>query len=656
MGFKEYDFSFLTDNSMVLLEKCFESISQKKFLLLGQTKPLLHEFLTNFDISDFTQITEDLYDQYIDYLKSKYPENRAYRRVISGFHGFFKYLLYHSKEMNIELDIDYMGRILKPPYLVLAPQFEINIDSNSHRLMKLALEQVKINNSYCYYSSVYQLRKMIAKTGVKSVLDLTDSVIEKYFDEMKSEIKNKHYLKAHQEHIRIFLKEFNRVCIVENIAYFPSLILSFNQIAKMDDQSKLLILRFLNNRDLVKLKKRSSMKSEMFRFFDNIQVNSVFDITEEHISAFILTLNTHQKEDSGYQKRIRSKIRKLGDYLEIESKTLNIDYVNPFKIKYIIPTFIEESEYFIMKYLNMKERIGRQSMLNSRSFIYNFFNIVKRDDILNVSARDVDKYLDLYDKRKDLTLSTKESYLFKIYAIFEYFREEFGRAGKTLLNPVPNPKHFQWTVNSLKKSPKNKAFMTTEELITVLKKTYVLDYTKFVQLTLLTFCGMRIGEVCTIRCANLFIDERYLITGIEENARKTNKKGDNPLKFIFPEEVANLLYEYMQFHEAKYGTDEIWLFPNKTQENHASKNTLQKFLRDLDIDFQIYSHLFRKTIATFRSNHKVPREFREVLSCHAISSTEDKSYAFKPIEWRRNLYDEYFPSDLVPVLRLLQNL
>ena len=119
-------------------------------------------------------------------------------------------------------------------------------------------------------------------------------------------------------------------------------------------------------------------------------------------------------------------------------------------------------------------------------------------------------------------------------------------------------------------------------------------------------------------------------------------KSKKDLYYIFPEVVANLLFDYLEYHEKKYNS--IWLFPSHRDNNLPAKiRNLQNFLTGLNLNFKCRTHKFRHSIATFRRKNKFPLSIRESLSNHAITSIEDKSYATVSIEQRREEYDTYFP-------------
>jgi integrase len=332
-------------------------------------------------------------------------------------------------------------------------------------------------------------------------------------------------------------------------------------------------------------------------------------------------------------------------------------------------TYIQDKEIIqlLEGYLKQKSHTGSRSMMAYRSAIFRFFKYLKEE--LNVTSlqeiyRDtIEKYLEYIDKRLN-KLSSKTNQLKYVYSFFEYAVDFFQTHRQSFFNPCPRAKFYRFTPNpplSIKEERlKTKdQYFTVEELIIILQKARKIDYEKFVQCVLMTFCGMRVSECISIRKENLDIDGRYLKTGIEENCRKSNKNGEKPLYFCFPNQVADILFDYTSYHEKKYGKDERWLFPSSYGvKSFVNVKTLQRFLDTMNLNFNARTHKFRKSLETYQAykENNVPPHIVELLSCHSITSIVYKHYAQCTLEERRKYYDQYLPKEFQLILKELKKL
>lgn len=382
-----------------------------------------------------------------------------------------------------------------------------------------------------------------------------------------------------------------------------------------------------------------------------------------------------------------------------------------------------EFQRLLNSFLEYRKRTSRASMITYRSAIQRFIKFANVPDIQKIEPNDADSYLEKLDS-DNYKLNYKVTQLDFLRSFFEFVKEDYRRKKKVFLNPFPTPKFYSFSPDAaptIKQEQKQimDTFYTIDQLLKILDISYKKDYMLFIQIVLLTFCGMRVSENVSIYKDNLKLKERYLKTGVVKNARKTSQYS-NGIYYCFPEVVADHLFEYqvysrnrsdldsvikdeikanpditlyrlakeldvskkvIQLHIYKMETNGLikvipgdpykftllkfkgtiksspWLFPSpKDKEQHIGKQYTQVNLKALNLPFNCRTHKFRHTIATYRKRNNIPRDIREALSNHAITSIEDRNYAHYTIEDRRRDYDETLPRQYDPVIKYLESL
>ena len=164
--------------------------------------------------------------------------------------------------------------------------------------------------------------------------------------------------------------------------------------------------------------------------------------------------------------------------------------------------------------------------------------------------------------------------------------------------------------------------------------------------SLLICTGARHSEIRSIRLENINLEERYVETGFEKDARKSTLRSDEGLLFFFPEKFMVYLKNYIY----SLKKDEKWLFPAFKSDNSYSflddgALYYTKKIIENALGFKFKLHKFRNTIINNRLiKMRCPLWLSEALTNHKISnSTQIKHYASLTIEQKRKLYDEYFP-------------
>ena len=336
----------------------------------------------------------------------------------------------------------------------------------------------------------------------------------------------------------------------------------------------------------------------------------------------------------------------------------------------------------IEQYLSERGRKSSGSEKTIRSALFRFLKYAQPASLANVTRQDVYNYLNDIDNKmvkkknhstgdveyKKAKLSYKQTQLHYIRGFFEYYAD--NASDPFYKNPVPSCAKYNFTDDDplnhleLQKSIEEQCF-TIDQLIEILRYFYYNQSSKYIGVSheyfmisvLLVVCGMRVSEAVSIRIENVDIDGRYIVTGIEDGCRKSNRKKTKPIYFCFPDVVAYLLNEYLRdLKQARPNTQ--WLFPSRDSKNFLPTRTFEFQLGKSLHNFPVRSHTFRKTLETFQLNptNNVPLHIVELLSNHAIRSTVMRNYNQVTIEERRAFYDKYFPMEFAAILRYLKAL
>lgn len=332
----------------------------------------------------------------------------------------------------------------------------------------------------------------------------------------------------------------------------------------------------------------------------------------------------------------------------------SLEDISPF-----VPHLNEEDANILVQYISLRGRTGSGVKYMQKSVLLRFFQFIQKPSILDIDESDIEEYFCVIDT-SGVKYTTKKSQRAYLNAFFQYCERKFRRKNPSYYNPVPPLEECHFTpdispsIEQITQKENDQTF-TTDQLKIILKDTYFMDRKYFFITALLTFCGMRISECVTIRLENINLDGRFLMTGIDENARKSNKTGDHPLYFIIPKDLVPLLFDYimeLKIHNPK----ETWLFPGQIK--HIKIQTYWNYMNRNFSRFHIKTHSFRRTLETSQLNliNRVPLHFVELLSGHVISSVVMKHYNKISIEDRRQLYDEYLPKEYHSLLEFLRSL
>jgi integrase len=314
-------------------------------------------------------------------------------------------------------------------------------------------------------------------------------------------------------------------------------------------------------------------------------------------------------------------------------------------------------------YLQLKKKTGSKNMISIRIALFDLFQYSKTTSIKEIT-RSI--YLDYcYNHLDSYAYASKIGRKALQLAFFRYYKELIEETDPSYVIPIP-VKTFKFEkpmekIASIEADLEDTCF-SIEKLLLILKTLNSLSIkgkfqqtrTIFYIIILQIFCGMRISEALTIRRENFHLDSRYLVTGLEENARK-NKM---PLYFVFHSIIATLFKEFMLQQQQIYPNSE-WVFTGKNGISPIGENTINHHMRILTekLGFEIKTHSFRKTLITnYLHESKTPTHVVETLTNHAISSVIFKNYDKYNIEERKKDYFEYLPKSYDVILDYLRTL
>lgn len=288
----------------------------------------------------------------------------------------------------------------------------------------------------------------------------------------------------------------------------------------------------------------------------------------------------------------------------------------------------EDDTHLVLDYLAAKHAASSGSYHMARRCIIEILYTVAPRPLATLTYNDLDAVAQHINTRA-LASNTKRQVWSTITAYYCWALDRLRGTGINVTNNLPHRVQFaasQRDVAVLGDDEDNHV-MSDADLNRHETRARIHSMAAHVMFLLLKHTGMRHSEVISIRLENVHVDERYIVTGLERNARK-NKR---PLYFFYPAAVALRLRQYLLTLPA--GT---WLFPStETPTGHITHWRGQYLFGRV--------HAFRHTLVTRRLDAGCPLHISELLQNHVISAVQFKNYYRKTLRERRDLYDRYHP-------------
>jgi len=298
----------------------------------------------------------------------------------------------------------------------------------------------------------------------------------------------------------------------------------------------------------------------------------------------------------------------------------------------------QENLEFLEDYLKESRKVSRMVFNNQKSILLRCLNHINKS-IKEISMLDIRDFLMNDIDKRDIKLDTKETYRSYLISFFAYIQKIELNKNNIFNNPVPSRKILAFTKyeSDFKRiSEEEDEIFTHEELLELLKMAKKEDYRDFIIFSLLTVDGMRINECLSIKTQDINLKERYIETGFEEGARKSNKG----LIFFIPKRFVPFLEKYL----INIGNSK-WLFPGRR--THYTYDSFRKTTKSR-YKKSIKFHTFRDTLITNRIKMGCPLTISEVLMNHKSTSVEGEHYLKLKISGKREFYDKYFPYSNFP--------
>lgn len=329
--------------------------------------------------------------------------------------------------------------------------------------------------------------------------------------------------------------------------------------------------------------------------------------------------------------------------------------------------FLTESDLKqINRYLKKRNYASPKSLLTVRSCIFKVLWHIRKP-IFSITVEDVEDFF--FEINQNYSLKYCNALRANLDSFFKDLQNRIRRDNPMFVNPVPD---FRFTTQQqINGNPidDEKDKYTIKQIKEILHKvyfntsSYIPERTQFSILLLEIFTGARISEIVSIKKEHTFLNERYIFTGIEPGARKSNQNAEtihDALLLIIPKEVAIILREFI-ISQGKFTKSE-WLFPGRDEGEHISDNTHRQYLHDLNLPYakEIKPHKFRKTLISFMMNPnnsmRVPGWVPYRLTHHTPGDSLLRDYNFQTRDEHRTYYDLALPIEYKEILDYIRRL
>lgn len=315
-----------------------------------------------------------------------------------------------------------------------------------------------------------------------------------------------------------------------------------------------------------------------------------------------------------------------------------MSFVYPYLNDYMARFSNEKNKkLFLTWFLKLKEFLRSQ-------------NITKFSEISRIH---IDRYFQELNKQQ-LRASSKQ----KIFQVLNFYLKwlfDYDYIKEKIYLPEC-PKFSDYISDAVKKRIQ-KPIPTYQEVVNLLEYARQVDRQDkrmYIMFALLAPNGMRISELVSIQLKMLNIENRTIITGLDENASKTGI-----CYYFIPVKLIPDLREYINDIK-KFYKDPIYLFPSRSRTEHDHYYTqnagkvLKKYQeilmrKNLMRDCLINPHIFRDLLNELRLEMKCPTAIQEILLNHIPTGTNAQFYTkqlTRNIEKRKEYWDLYTPDFL----------
>lgn len=307
------------------------------------------------------------------------------------------------------------------------------------------------------------------------------------------------------------------------------------------------------------------------------------------------------------------------------------------------------NEQLISNYLNIYRHSDQSVRMRKSSLNYFFGEKIEKkkgkkviiiklfhynNHIFEINTIKLKEYFIWLKNLDTLSLATKKAKWAILKSFINSLMEDYP------LFVVKIPKNgITWTGNITKNGKKisnSNIFATKDEIQAILNFLKKANFKHYLIIRLLVETGMRKGELINATISDLNLKEKYI----------NPKKGKTGMKYyVFSDSLANLLSLYVE-ERKNIKTNNNSFFITKFLDkysNRAFNLIIKNALKQLDINKNITTKTFRKSLNDFRKEMGCILEDRKLLLGHKLNEVNVENYTKTDLETLKKLYDKWNP-------------
>lgn len=246
--------------------------------------------------------------------------------------------------------------------------------------------------------------------------------------------------------------------------------------------------------------------------------------------------------------------------------------------------------------LLQRQRYSENTINTYTSLFGEFLGFHKDKNPETLKREDVLAYIDFLVKKKQVSRSTQNQ---AINAIKFYFEKVLKR-----------PREY-YDIERPRKEKKLPEILTRKEVSQLLEATRNIKHRCII--AILYGCGLRVGELLSLRWTDLHLDESTLLV--------RGGKGAKDRMIIFPESLKEPLLIYKKTGNYKY-----WVFEGQHGGSYSAQSVraiLKKAAQNAGLNKRVYPHMLRHSFATHLLDAGASTRHIQVLMGHGSTKTTE---------------------------------